>query len=266
MRAPSRSVEALRVRPGTATAAGRREAPEEAPVAIVHDGSTYAVMMATPADLEDLAVGLSLTEGAIADVGDIREIEVVEREAGIEARMWLAPERSAALAARRRTMAGPTGCGLCGLESLQQVRATPRARLHEIAPLTLSQVQAVMEALAPAQVLGRATRAAHAAGLWTADEGLAALREDVGRHNALDKLIGALARQGAAAAGVLAMTSRISVELVQKAVAVGAPVIAAVSAPTALAIDTAQEAGVTLIGVARSDGFEVFTHPWRVIV
>jgi FdhD protein len=254
----------LRVRHGQAEP-DTREVPEEAPVAIVHDASTYAVMMATPRDLEDLAIGLSLTEGVIADVGEARGIEIVEGELGIEARLWLDPMRSAALAVRRRTMAGPTGCGLCGIESLEQLKPAPPRPPADIAPLTIAQVQAAMAALEPAQNLGRVTRAVHAAGFWTPAAGLVLAREDVGRHNALDKVIGALARQVVAPAGVLVLTSRVSVELVQKAAAFGAPVIAAVSAPTALAIRTAETAGITLIAVARADGFEVFSHPQRVV-
>jgi FdhD protein len=254
----------LKVRHGRASA-DTREVPEEAPVAIVHDASTYAVMMATPRDLEDLAIGLSLTEGVIAHPGEARGIEIAYGELGIEARLWLEPTRSAALAIRRRTMAGPTGCGLCGMESLEQMRAAFARPSAEIAPLTMPQVQAAMASLEPAQTLGRATRAVHAAGFWTPDAGLVLAREDVGRHNALDKVIGALARQAIAPAGVLVLTSRVSVELVQKAAAIGAPVIAAVSAPTALAVRTAEAAGITLIAVARADGFEVFSHPRRVV-
>ncbi|HEY2049233.1 MAG TPA: formate dehydrogenase accessory sulfurtransferase FdhD [Caulobacteraceae bacterium] len=253
----------LRVRHGEA-AADTREVPEEAPVAIVHDASTYAVMMATPSNLEDLAIGLSLTEGVIAHASEVREVEIVQQDLGVEARLWLAPERAAAMAVRRRTMAGPTGCGLCGIESLEQVRTAPPRPPAEIGTLTITQVQAAMASLEPAQVLGRITRAVHAAGFWTPIAGLVVAREDVGRHNALDKVVGALAQKEIASAGVLVLTSRVSVELVQKAAAIGAPVIAAVSAPTALAIRTAEAAGITLIAVARSDGFEVFSHPSRI--
>ncbi|HSZ51282.1 MAG TPA: formate dehydrogenase accessory sulfurtransferase FdhD [Caulobacteraceae bacterium] len=254
----------LRIRHGHA-AADTREVPEEAPVAIVHDASTYAVMMATPRDLEDLAIGLSLTEGVIADVSETRGVEIVQGELGFEARLWLEPGRAAALVARRRTMAGPTGCGLCGIESLEQMRTAAARPPAALAPLTIAQVQAAMASLEPAQALGRVTRAVHAAGFWTPAEGLVLAREDVGRHNALDKVIGAMTLRGIAPAGVLVLTSRVSVELVQKAAAIGAPVIAAVSAPTALAIRTAEAARITLIAVARPDGFEVFTHPSRIV-
>jgi len=249
-----------RLREGVASRAIRAVA-EETPVAIVHDAATYAVMMATAADLEDFAIGFSLTEGVIAAVDEVRELEIVEGDLGIEARLWLAPARAMALVSRRRTMAGPTGCGLCGVESLEAARRAPSRPPLAIAPLCADDIARAVAALEPAQALGRETRAVHAAGLWTPAEGLVMLREDVGRHNAVDKLAGGLARAGLAAAGVLALTSRVSVELVQKAAAMGAPVIAAVSAPTALAIRTAEAAGVTLIAVVRPDGFEVFTDP-----
>jgi len=262
-RPPSAVAQVIRVRQGAA-APDVRTVPDETAVAIVHDASTYAVMMATPADLEDLAIGLSLTEGVIGAPSDVQGFELSESELGIEARLWLVPERAAALARRRRMMAGPTGCGLCGVESLEEVRRTPSRPLFDIAPLTAAQIQAAMAELASVQTLGQATRAVHAAGFWTAERGLVLAREDVGRHNAVDKLAGAMARQGLEAAGVLLLTSRVSVELVQKAAAMGAPVIAAVSAPTRLAIATADAAGVTLAAVVRADGFEIFSHPRRV--
>jgi len=244
---------------------GSRTLAEEAAVAIVHDASTYAVMMATPQDLEDFAVGLSLTEGVIQSVDEVRSVEVVEAELGIEVRLWLAPGRAADLAARRRTLTGPTGCGLCGVESLEMARKVSARRPVEIGALTPDDIWAAMASLEAGQALGRLTRGVHAAGLWTPGEGMILVREDVGRHNAVDKLAGGLARAGRDAAGVLALTSRISVELVQKAAAMGVPVIAAVSAPTGLAIRTAEAAGVTLIAVARADGFELFTHPQRIV-
>jgi len=256
----SKSVPATRVREGS-TDRVKRLVAEETPVAIVHDAATYAVMMATPLDLQDFAIGFSLTEGVIDAVSDVRAFEAVETAFGVEARLWLRPGLAAGLAGRRRSMAGPTGCGLCGVESLElALRTSPRA-LAQIAPLSIAQIQQAMAALEPAQALGRETRAVHAAGLWRPDQGLVVCREDVGRHNAVDKVAGALARRGEAADGVLLLTSRVSVELVQKAAAMGAPVIAAISAPTALAIRTAEATGITLIAVVRPDGFEVFTHP-----
>jgi FdhD protein len=249
---------------GSAVGARVRTAPEETPVALVHDASTTAVMMATPADLEDFAVGFSLAEGVIAVADEIRSLDVVETELGIEARMWLAPHRAHAQAARRRRIAGPTGCGLCGVDSLREaVRPPPPVGQGlQVAP---GEIHAALHALSGAQRLGAATRAVHAAGWWRLGEGLGPVREDVGRHNALDKLIGALARAGDHdRRGLLLLTSRVSVEMVQKAAVLGAQVLVAVSAPTALAVRMAEACGLTLVAVARDDGFEVFTGRERI--
>ena len=242
---------------------GERVIPEETPVALVHDASTTAVMMATPADLEDLAYGFTLTEGLAGSVEAIAGVDIVANEIGIEARVWLAPGASAALAARQRRIVGPTGCGLCGLDSLAEA-VRPPPRVGDRLRITAQDVRQALASVAPAQALGAATHAVHAAGWWTRSDGLVALREDVGRHNALDKLVGALARRPAPNDGVLVLTSRVSVEMVQKAAVLGAEVIVAVSAPTALAVQVAEAAGQTLIAVARSDGFEAFTRPDRL--
>ena len=246
---------------------GQRRAPEETAVALVHDASTTAVMMATPADLEDFAVGFSLSEGAIVRVEDIRELDVVAQDLGVEVRMWLAPERAHHVASRRRRLAGPTGCGLCGVDSLAEAVRSPRPVAGEALRVDPAALLAAMAALSNAQPLGRETRAMHAAGFWTPTSGLLAVREDVGRHNALDKLIGARARSGAVdgSDGVVLLTSRVSVEMVQKTAILGAPILCAVSAPTALAIRVAEEAGITLVAVARADGFEVFSHNERIL-
>ena len=257
------AAERLAVREG-AVSRGERTVAEETPIAIVHDGATYAVMMATPADLEDFGVGFSLTEGVIERPDEVTGLEIVQGELGIELRMWLAPGRGQALASRRRTMAGPTGCGLCGIESLEALQRPRRRPLAEPGPLTADDIRAAMASLDVAQALGRETRAVHAAGFWRKAGGLVALREDVGRHNALDKLAGAMARGQVEPAGVLVLTSRVSVELVEKAAVMGVAVIAAVSAPTALAIRTAEANAITLIAIARPDGFEVFTRADRL--
>lgn len=248
-------------------APGHRRAPEETAVALVHDASTTAVMMATPADLEDFAVGFSLSEGAIVRVEDIRELDVVAQDLGVEVRMWLAPERGLHVASRRRRLAGPTGCGLCGVDSLVEAVRSPRPVAGEALRVDPAALLAAMAALSNAQPLGRETRAMHAAGFWTPTSGLLAVREDVGRHNALDKLIGARARSGAVdgSDGVVLLSSRVSVEMVQKTAVLGAPILCAVSAPTALAIRVAEEAGITLVAVARADGFEVFSHSERIL-
>lgn len=264
MTAPG-SVQVRSLRFAAQTAAEReRLIPQEVPIALAYDGTTYAVMMASPSDLEDFAVGFSLTEGIVAVPEEIESLEVLEQEKGIELRMWLAAHRRRDLMERRRRLAGPTGCGLCGVESLEAaVPACPRVAAD--LSVTPSDIGAALGALESAQTLNRQTRAVHGAGFWTKERGLIALAEDVGRHNALDKLVGALRRAKVGAAdGIVLLTSRVSVEMVQKAAVAGAPIIVAVSAPTALAVKTAEAAGITLIAVARADGFEVFTHSHRV--
>ncbi len=249
---------------GRGIVAGERTIPEEAAVALTYNGAAHAVMMATPQDLEDFALGFSLHEGLIASHRDIENLEIVEQEAGVELRMWLADERAAALSERRRRLAGPTGCGLCGIESLAEAMR-PVPKVGDGRRFAPAEIIDALGRLAPLQTLNRETRAVHAAAFFHPERGIVALREDVGRHNALDKLGGALARMGAATEyGMLLLTSRVSVEMVQKAAVIGAPVLVAVSAPTALAVRTAQTAGITLIAVARQDGFEIFSHPHRI--
>lgn len=243
----------------------RRYVPEETAIAFTYNGSTHAVMMATPFDLEDFAVGFSISEGVIERVADIDSLDIIPTALGIEAQIWLKEERAKTYVRRKRSMAGPTGCGLCGIESLDAAMRP----LPKVSPpawrLSPQAVVAAMASLDPAQTLNEATHAVHAAAFWTEAEGLVALREDVGRHNALDKLAGTLVRNGRTAAdGIIAMTSRVSIELIQKAARLNAPVLAAVSAPTAAAIRLAEEAGITLIGVARRQDFEIFTHPDRM--
>ena len=246
---------------GRATAASR-VLPEETPIALVHDATTTAVMMATPRDLEDFGVGFSLTEGLVGSAGEIVDLEIARSDLGIEVRMWLARTSAAALAQRRRRLAGPTGCGVCGLDSLEAAVRPPPTVTDEFR-IRAQDVQAAMAAIEPVQALGAATHAVHAAAWWTTSGGLWAIREDVGRHNALDKLAGARAR-APSQPGVLVLTSRVSVEMVQKAAAMGAEVVAAISAPTLLAVRTADRCGVTLAAVVRDDGFEVFSHPHRI--
>ena len=246
-------------------APGSRLIPEETPIAFTYGGTTHAVMMATPADLEDFAVGFALTEGLIdTDTGAL-DVEIVASELGVELRSWLPGERQGQYAARRRSMAGPTGCGLCGIESLEQATRDPPI-LESALRVPASALIEAMDRLPSAQKLNQETRAVHAAAFWNPATGALIVREDVGRHNALDKLAGALTRQGVAgSSGVVLMTSRVSVELVQKSARIGAPVIAAISAPTALAVRTADACGLTLVAVMRGRDFEVFTHPARII-
>ena len=243
---------------------GKRVIPEETAVAFTYDGGSYAVMMATPQNLEDFALGFSFTERLISSPADMRQLDIVEHDAGIELRMWLAEPLAAALSERRRYLAGPTGCGLCGIESLDEAVRAPR-RVRDGTIVTPAEIMRALEALPPRQELNRQTRAVHAAAFWRPGEGLIAVREDVGRHNALDKLVGALVREGKSGDdGMVLLTSRVSVEMVQKTAAIGAPLLVAVSAPTALALRAADAAGITLAAVARSDGFEIFSHPRRV--
>ena len=258
-RVPSRRVSETRAEDTS------RLIPEEVPVALVYDGTTHAVMMATPADLEDFGIGFSITEGIVAARDEIREFETVVHEKGLEVRMWLVPEAGRKQVERRRRITGPTACGLCGVDSLDVAVAEPR-RVGRSATTTPAEIQRALAAMSPVQTLNVATRAVHGAAFWDATAGaFAAVREDVGRHNALDKLVGAVATAGVdPAKGFVVLTSRVSVEMVQKSAMLGAEIIVAVSAPTALALRVAEEAGITLVAIARPDAFEIFTHPERI--
>ncbi|NDW03028.1 formate dehydrogenase accessory sulfurtransferase FdhD [Jiella pacifica] len=249
----------------------QRQVPAEVAVAISIGGSTHAVMMATPADLEEMAIGLVLNERIVERIDEIEHLEIVETEAGIDCQIRLVEERAGSYVARRRQMTGPVGCGLCGVESLELAApALPRvaagAAVASIAPQAITEAVAAM---AREQDLSRLTRAVHAAAFHRVGEGTGGspvvTREDVGRHNALDKVAGHLARAGIdPGKGFLTITSRVSVELIQKAARMGCGLIAAVSAPTALAISEAEAAGITLVAVVRGEEFEIFTHPQRI--
>ena len=260
---PTSSAQRVAWRGGAATN-GCRVVPVERPVALTYNRTTHAVMLASPTDLEDFALGFSRSEGIIEQVQDILALDIVTVPDGIECRMDLAADRLDALTRRQRRLAGPSGCGLCGLDSLA-------AAIRPVPPVSDGRIvnpEMILEAMASlpeAQVLNSATRAVHAAAFWTPEDGLLALREDVGRHNALDKLSGAMIRRGLHASdGLVLLSSRISVEMVQKAALLGAPLVVAISAPTSLAIEVAEGANITLIGIARSDGFEVFSHSSRI--
>jgi FdhD protein len=242
---------------------GARAIPEEVAVAFTYNASSYAVMMATPQDLEDFAIGFSLTEGIVASADGIESVEIVSEPVGIELRMRLREPFATAFQERRRFLAGPTGCGLCGIESLAEAMR-PLPRIEDDARFAPTDIEAALRAMPGLQVLNRETRAVHAAAFYR-NGAIVALREDVGRHNALDKLVGTMAARGLTGRGGIGLlTSRLSVELVQKAAVARIPVLAAVSAPTALAVRTAEAADITLVGVARSDGFELFTHGQRI--
>ncbi len=244
---------------------GRGDAPArplacEVAVALSFNGTTQAVMMASPADLTDFAYGFATSEG-IAQADQIQSVEIVETALGIDLQIWVEGEAEARLATRRRTMAGPVGCGLCGIDSLEQaLRAAKPVQANFT--MTPSQVMAAMADLPRHQPLHDETRAIHAAGFWT--DRMVAVREDVGRHNALDKLIGHLAQVGAQPTGAVLMTSRVSIDMVQKVASLGAPILIAASAPTDAALRMADDAGITLIAQARADRFDLFTHTHRI--
>ncbi len=226
----------------------------EAPVQIVIGGSPFAVMMATPRDLEDFAYGFALTEQIVERTQDIRGVEVEDAEEGWRIRIALSGERLQAHLARGRAMSGRTGCGLCGIEDFSQM-PSPRAPTHSRAPIEPAAIGAALAALEVRQPLNRLTRAVHGAAWCERDGRIALSREDVGRHNALDKAIGALARAGAAPdGGFFLITSRCSFEMVAKAATFGAGTLVSLSAPTSLALERAQRFGVNVIAVARRDG------------
>jgi len=245
---------------------GTRLIPEETAIALTYNGGTYAVMMGSPQNLQDFAIGFSLSEGIVQSPEEIETLDIVELDDGIELRMWLKPSRAELVNERRRHIAGPTGCGICGVESIAEA-VRPAAIVPKGRTFAPSEIMAAMASITLLQQINIQTRAVHAAAFWTPAHGLVALREDVGRHNALDKLAGALAQERVSASeGMILLTSRVSVEMVQKSATIGAPLMVAVSAPTALAVRTADTAGITLAAIARADGFEIFTHPQRIAV
>jgi FdhD protein len=252
-------------RRASGTSASARTVPEETPVALSYAGTTHAVMMASPADLDDFAIGFSLTEGIIASPEEIDTLEVEEMGPGIDIRLHLKDAANRRFEARRRRLAGPVGCGLCGIESIEEaMRQVGDVRGSGIV-LSEEDIGNAVRQLSKAQPFHAETGAVHAAGFYVPGKGIVAAREDVGRHNALDKLAGALARAGIdGAAGAVVVTSRVSVEMVQKTAAIGSSVILAVSAPTALAVRTAEEAGMTLVALVRGDEHDIFTHPERI--
>jgi FdhD protein len=237
---------------------------EETPVALVYNGISHAVMMASPADLEDFALGFSLSEGIADGKDDVGAIETVAVDAGIEVRIELSSRAFWRLKERRRTLAGRTGCGLCGVDSLEQTVRVMQPVTTDL-KVSLDAIHRALDNLPEAQINNRATRSMHAAAFATAQGELKLVREDVGRHNALDKLIGALLRAGIdPASGVCLITSRCSYEMVQKAVVTGFPILAAVSAPTLMARRLAEEHNLTLIALARHDSAVLVSHPERV--
>jgi FdhD protein len=250
---------------GGAAAPDAADIAEEVPVAFVYGGKPHVVMMCTPADLEDLAVGFTLSEEIVGRASDVANLIVVRHAGGIEVQMELPPAAHERVAARTRALAGRTGCGLCGIDAIGEAIRTPRP-VAGGATFTAAAVTRAAAALEAMQPVNAATRAVHAAAFATADGSLVVVREDVGRHNALDKVIGALARAGTTVAdGFFVVTSRASYELVQKTAVAGAPLLAAVSRPTGLAIRFAEEAGIALVGLVRGDTANVYSHTHRVV-
>ncbi len=263
--APSRAVEAVAISFADGAAVRRStHAAVETPVEFSYGGIPHAVMMATPADLEDFVVGFSITEGVVRAPSDIRAFDIAPRADGVAIAVELSADALGRHLARRRTLSGRTSCGLCGVESLTDLRST-LARVRA-ARLSARALQRALGELERAQPLNAATRATHAAAWADASGALVCVREDVGRHNALDKLIGARLRAGADGAdGFVLVTSRASFEMVEKTATFGAGTLVSISAPTMLAIERAEKLELTLIGVARPDGALVYAGatPWR---
>ena len=237
---------------------------EETPVALVFNGISFAVMLATPADLEDFALGFALTEGLLERPGELYGVEVETTPEGIAVQLQVASACEFRLKERRRNLAGRTGCGLCGAESLEQVQRTLPAPVCSALHLQPDAVRQALAAIGEFQQLQQATGAVHAAAWCSAAGDVQLVREDIGRHNALDKLVGALVRAKAdMTQGFFCITSRASFEMVQKATMAGASMLVAVSAPTALAVRTARTAGLALAGFARGHDFVAYTFPER---
>jgi FdhD protein len=237
---------------------------EETPVVLVYNGIPHVVMMATPADLEDFIVGFSITEELIRTATDLGDIKVVRYGQGIEVQATVPPECEAVIATRSRRLTGRTGCGICGTDSIDAVLKT----LHPVSQGTTvarPAIEAALDSLTKQQQLNAAAGTVHAAAWARRDGTVELVREDVGRHNALDKLIGALLRRGVTPHdGFVIVTSRASFEMVQKTTVLGAPLLVAISGPTGLAVRLAEQAGLTLVGFARRDRLTVYTHPERL--
>jgi len=238
---------------------------EEVPVAFIYGQRTHAVMMATPCDLEDLAIGFSLSEGIVKDVREIRGVRVSRHSRGIDVGIDVPSAIADRLATRARALPGRTGCGLCGVEAIDDAIRVPPTVAATLT-VTADAIWCATSALAGHQPLNSDTHAIHAAAWATPSGDLRIVREDVGRHNALDKVIGALARAGMAAGeGFVVVTSRASFELVQKAAVCGVPILAAVSRPTGLAVRLADAAGMSLVALVRGQSANVYTHPYRIL-
>jgi FdhD protein len=281
--APLTELEVTRWRNGVLTETKDKVA-EEVPIALIYNGISHAVMLATPQDLEDFALGFSLSEGILQDKSELYGVEIVQQAQGIELQLEVASEAFAKLKEKRRNLVGRTGCGLCGAESLEQALRLPSLEMSEKAPsskhninnlaasslINASSIIAAFHAIQTKQTLQQATGATHACASVSENGEVQLLREDVGRHNAMDKLIGALAKQKnepkqtAHEAGFVLTSSRASVEMVQKVALAGYHILAAISAPTGLAVRVAETYGVTLVGFLRDNQFVIYTHADRI--
>lgn len=242
------------------------ELVEEVPVALVYNGISHAVMLATPNDIADFALGFSLTEGILQSPAELYDVDVVELSNGIEARLDIATERFVTLKDRRRNLTGRTGCGLCGVESLDAAVRNP-APVDDGLRVAPEAIHKALDNLSELQVIHKKTGAAHAAAFALPDGTVLYAREDVGRHNALDKLLGALAKSKIdPKSGFVVVTSRASYEMVQKTASQGIALLAAVSAPTAYARRLAEESNVTLIGMTRGNRMTVYAHKERIVL
>jgi FdhD protein len=265
----------------------RDKVAEEVPIALIYNGVSHAVMLATPQDLEDFALGFSLSEGILQSKSELYDVEIITQSQGIELRLEVASEAFAMLKERRRNLTGRTGCGLCGAESLEQALRLPvldhskleklerekndalQANTHaasgaSLGRISAASIQSAFKTLQMKQVLQQATGATHACAWVNAQGEVVMLREDVGRHNAMDKLIGALAKSAKQENGFVLTSSRASVEMVQKVALAGYDMLAAISAPTGLAVRIAQTYGVTLVGFLREQQFVIYAHPQRI--
>ena len=276
---PLSEVKVTRWRNGVESQATDKVA-EEVPIALIYNGVSHAVMLATPQDLEDFALGFSLSEGIFHSKSELYDVEIITQPQGIELRLDVATECFVKLKERRRSLVGRTGCGLCGAESLEQALRLPEKlpvktsdlaentnpSFNEASSLVVNanSMVAAFHAIQTKQVLQQATGATHACA-WVGSNGeIQLLREDVGRHNAMDKLIGALAKTPQKTDGFVLTSSRASVEMVQKVAIAGYNILAAISAPTGLAIRVAEAYGVTLVGFLRENQFVMYTHEHRI--
>lgn len=237
---------------------------EEVPVALIYNGISHAVMLATPQDLEDFALGFSLSEGIVKDKSELYSIEIHSKANGIELHCDIASECFVQLKDRRRTLAGRTGCGLCGSESLEHAMRYPKELKEKMVFQRLA-IQRALHDMPLKQNLQQQTGATHASA-WVLEDGTVdLLREDVGRHNALDKLIGAIAKCNNNNNGFIITSSRASYEMVQKTASAGVNLLVAISAPTGLAVRVAKQCGLTLVGFAREDNYVVYSHPENLV-